>query len=158
LRKQNDFIPSVITHTSACEREVKRLLRELLTKINDSALQKFGAEYAEARAQNVSKTMLTVKEGRVEAAKQGIENGVALRVLANGSWGFASVGSLNPEILTSAVSEACRMAKAASLRLRKPISLAKTKVVEDRVQVKPKKNPSEISMEEKIKTALSLIS
>jgi TldD protein len=133
-------------------------LKELLTKINDAALQKFGAEYAEARAQSISKTMLTVKEGRVEAAKQGIENGVALRVLANGAWGFASVGSLNPEILMSAVSEACRMAKAASLRLKTPITLAKTKVVEDRVQVNPKKNPSEITMEEKIKTALSLSS
>jgi TldD protein len=158
LRKQNDFIPSVITHASACEIGVKKLLKELLTKINDAALMKFGAEYAEARAQSVSKTMLTVKEGRVEAAKQGIESGVALRVLANGAWGFASVGSLNPEILLSAVSEACRMAKAASLRLKMPIALAKTKVIEDRVQVKPKKNPSEISMEEKIKTAMSLSS
>jgi predicted Zn-dependent protease len=54
-------------------------LKELLTKINDAAIQKFGADYAEARAQSVSKTMLTLKEGRVEAAKQGIENGVALR-------------------------------------------------------------------------------
>ena len=133
-------------------------MKELLTKINEAAVQKFGAEYAEARAQSVSKTMLTVKEGRVEAAKQGIENGVALRVLANGAWGFASVGSLDPEILTSAVSEACKMAKAASLRLKAPIVLAKNKVVEDRVQVKPKKNPSEISMEEKIKNALALSS
>ena len=133
-------------------------MKELLTRINDAALQKFGAEYAEARAQSISKTMLTVKEGRVEAVKQGTENGVALRVLANGAWGFASVGSLNPEILTNAVSEACRMAKAASLRLKTPVALAKTKVVEDRVHVKPKKNPSEICMEEKIKTALSLCS
>ena len=39
--------------------------------------------------------MLTLKEERVEAAKQGIENGVALRVLVNGAWGFASVGSFD---------------------------------------------------------------
>src|SRR4030066_920241 len=103
--------------------EGQKSLKEMLTRINEAAVQKFGAEYAEARAQSLSKTMLTVKEGRVEAAKQGIENGVALRVLANGAWGFASVGSLNPEILTSAVSEACKMAKAASLRLKTPIAL-----------------------------------
>jgi TldD protein len=100
--------------------------------------------------------MLTMKEGRVEAAKQGIENGVALRVLMNGAWGFASVGSLNAEILMSAVSDACKMAKAASSRLKTPIKLAKTKTVEDHVQVKPKKNPSEIHMEDKIKTASSI--
>jgi TldD protein len=100
--------------------------------------------------------MLTLKEGRVEAAKQGIENGVALRVLLNGAWGFASVGSLNAETLMSAVSDACRMAKATSSRLKTPIKLAETRTVEDHVQVKPKKNPSEIPMEDKIKTASSI--
>lgn len=120
------------------------------------AVQKFGAEYAEARAQRLNKTMLTIKENRVEAAKQGIEDGVALRVLVNGAWGFASVGSLETEVLTNAVSDACRMAKAASARLKTPIKLAEAKVVEDQVQVKPRKNPSEISMEDKIGTALAV--
>ena len=131
-------------------------MKDILTKINDAAVHKFGAEYAEIRAQSLSKTMLTLKEGRVEAAKQGIENGVALRVLVNGAWGFASVGSLNAETLMSAVSDACKMAKAASSRLKTPIKLAETKTVEARVQVKPKKNPSEIRMEDKIKTASSI--
>jgi len=130
-------------------------LKDILTKTIDEA-KKLGAEYAEARAETLFKTMLTLKEGRVEAAKQGVENGVALRVLVGGAWGFASVGSLNAEILTSAVSEACKMAKAASLRLRNPIKLAKTSVVEDHVRIKPRKNPVDINMEDKIKTALAV--
>ncbi len=116
----------------------------------------FGAQYAEARAQKLFKTMLTLKEKRVEVAKQGIENGVALRVLVNGAWGFASVGTLDDGILESAVSDACRMAKMASLRLKTPIRLAKAKIVNDRVISKPKKNPSDISMEDKIKTVLAV--
>ncbi|MEM3356621.1 MAG: TldD/PmbA family protein, partial [Candidatus Bathyarchaeia archaeon] len=92
----------------------------------------------------------------VEAAKQGIENGAALRVLVNGAWGFASVGSLKAEALMSAVSDACKMAKMASARLKTRIKLAKTKTVEDHVQVKSKKNPAEVQMEEKIKTALAV--
>jgi TldD protein len=131
-------------------------LKDILSKINDAAVHKFGAEYAEIRAQSLFKTMLTLKEGRVEAAKQGIEDGVALRVLVNGAWGFASVGSLNAETLMSAVSDACKMAKVASSRLKTPIELAETKTVEDCVRVKPKKNPSEIHMEDKIKTASSI--
>ncbi len=127
-------------------------MRDILAKTNNIAREKFGAEYAEVRAQNFSKTMFTMKEGRVEAAKQGTENGVALRVLVGGAWGFASVGSINEEALASATSDACRMAKAASLRLKTPIKLAKVKVVEDRVNSNPRKNPSEISLEEKIKT------
>ena len=100
--------------------------------------------------------MLTLKEERVEVAKQGIEKGVALRVLVNGAWGFASVGSFDKEILESAVSDACRMAKMASLRLKTPIKLAEAKVVTDRVRSKPRKNPSDILMEDKIKTTLAV--
>lgn len=128
-------------------------MKELLTQINNLATAKFGAKYAEARAQRLTKTMLTLKEERVEAAKQGIESGVALRVLVNGAWGFASVGSLDSVVLESAISDASRMAKLASARLKTPIKLAPVKVVEDRVVSKPKKNPSEIQIEEKIKTA-----
>lgn len=131
-------------------------MEEVLSKINGLAVQKFGAEYAEVRAQKLNKTMLTLKEGRVEAAKQGIESGAALRVLVDGAWGFASVGFLKAEALMSAVSDACKMAKMASARLKTRIKLAKTKTVEDHVQVKSKKNPAEVQMEEKIKTALAV--
>ena len=131
-------------------------MKDLLTKINNIATEKFGAKYAEARAQKLFKTILTLKEERVEGAKQGIESGVALRVLVNGAWGFASVGSLDGEILGDAVSDACRMAKMASSRLKTPIKLAKAKVVTDHVVSKPIKNPSDILMEEKIKTVLTI--
>ena len=131
-------------------------MKDILIKINEDATQKWGSEYAETRAQSLFKTMLTLKEGRVEAAKQGIENGVAIRVLVNGAWGFTSVGSLNPNILESAVSEACKMAKAASSRLNSPIKLAKAKIVEDRVHVVSKKKPEEVSIEDKIKTASAI--
>ncbi len=131
-------------------------MKDLLTKINTIATQKFGANYSEARAQKLYKTSLAVKEERVEAAKQGIENGVAIRVLVNGAWGFASVGSFDSDILKDAISDACRMAKMASIRLKNPIKIAETKIVNDKVVSKPKKNPSDILMEEKVKTALAV--
>ncbi len=131
-------------------------MEDILKKIIDIAVQKFQAQYAEIRAQTLNKTMITLKEGRVEAAKQGIENGAALRVLVNGSWGFASVGSLNNEILTSAISDACKMAKTASQRLKNPLKIADAQVVNDHVVAKPIKNPSEVLMEDKIKTALAI--
>ncbi len=126
-------------------------MRDRLGKIVDATVQKFDAEYVEVRAQKLFKTLLTVKEGTVEAAKQGIENGAALRVLVNGAWGFASVGTLKANILNEAISEACKMAKSASSRLKTPISLVETKAIEDKVIVKPQKDPSKISIEEKIK-------
>ncbi|MEM1565820.1 MAG: TldD/PmbA family protein [Candidatus Bathyarchaeia archaeon] len=130
------------------------MLKDTLSSLIDLAVQKFGAAYAEARAQKLNKTMLTVKEEKVEAAKEGIENGVAIRVLVNGAWGFASVGSFDTRVLADAVSHACRMAKAASLKLKSPIKLSESKAIEDRVLARPKKNPAEISVENKIKTLL----
>ncbi|MCW4001317.1 MAG: TldD/PmbA family protein [Candidatus Bathyarchaeota archaeon] len=131
-------------------------MKELLTRITELATSKLNAEYAEARAQHLTKTMLTLKEERVEAARQGIENGVAIRVLVNGAWGFASVGSLDQKILEIAASDACRMAKLASTRLKAPIKLAAAKPVQDHVEAKPKKNPAEYSVEDKIKMALAV--
>ncbi|MCW4024318.1 MAG: TldD/PmbA family protein [Candidatus Bathyarchaeota archaeon] len=127
-------------------------MEDLLAKINNVATQKHQAQYSEARAQSLNKTMLTLKEGRVEAAKQGLEHGVAIRVLVNGAWGFASVGSLNEQILLTAVEDACKMAKTASASIKEPVSLASAKTVTDHVTLKPKINPADISMEDKIKT------
>jgi TldD protein len=131
-------------------------LKDILSKALDVAVQKYGAEYAEVRSQRLFKTMLTLKEGRVEAARQGIENGAALRVLINGAWGFASVGTFDVETLTVAISDACEMAKAASSKLKKPIKLIQTKPVEDKVIIKPRKDPSKISIENKINTTLAI--
>ena len=131
-------------------------LKEVLSKVIDKAIHEFGAEYAEIRAQRLSKSVLLLKEGRVDTAKKGTESGAALRVLVNGAWGFSSVGSLRIETLNNIVSETCKMAKMASLSLKKPIKLAETKPVEDRIRIKPEKDPSEISLEAKIKTMVSI--
>ncbi|MEM3730740.1 MAG: TldD/PmbA family protein [Candidatus Bathyarchaeia archaeon] len=130
-------------------------MKEELMKVIHDVNQKFGAEYVEIRAQKLFKTMLTIKEGRVEAAKQGIENGAALRVLVNGAWGFASTGIINRKTLTEAFEDACKMARAASLKLKAPIKIVETRTFEDNVTVKPRKDPSQVTIEDKIDVALT---
>jgi TldD protein len=127
-------------------------VKDVLGKVVDAAADKFGAEYAEIRAQKLHKTMLTLKEGRVEAAKQGIENGAALRVLVEGAWGFASVGAFDVETLNEATSDACKMARVASSRLKVPIKIVETKPFVDKVSMRPRKNPSQVSIADKIDT------
>jgi TldD protein len=48
------------------------------------------------------------------------------------------------------------MAKAASSRLRNPIELIEAQTIEDKVVLKPKKDPSKVPLETKIVTALTL--
>jgi len=130
-------------------------LKDMLTKSVDYG-RSLGAEYVEVRAQSLFKTLLTTKDGRVEGAKEGKESGAGVRVLANGAWGFVSLGKLDSKLLTEAAGEAVRLAKAASLRVKKPVKLADVKAVEDRVVANSKKSPQDVSMEEKIDNALAM--
>jgi len=131
------------------------MLKDELTKVVDYG-QKVGADYIEVRAQKLFKSLLTTEDGRVEAAKEGTENGAGIRVLAKGAWGFVSLGKLDPKSLIEAVGEAFKLAKAASFRVKNPVKLVETKVVEDRVVAKPRKNPKEVPLEEKIGVALTM--
>ncbi len=131
-------------------------MKGVLNRVLDSAIQTYGADYAEIRAQKLFKTMITIEEERVEAVKQGIENGAALRVLVDGAWGFASVGTLNAQTLKKAISDACKMAKVTSSRLREPIKLVDTKTIEDKISVTPKKDPSAIPIEDKVRTTVAM--
>jgi TldD protein len=130
-------------------------LRDTLAKTVDYG-RSLGAEYVEVRAQALFKTLLTTKDGTVEGAKEGTEGGAGVRALVNGAWGFVSLGKLEPKLLTEAVDEAVRLAKAASLRVKSPVKLAEVKTVEDRVVAKSRRNPRDVSMEEKIDNALSM--
>ena len=129
-------------------------MKDILTKSVDHGTS-LGAEYVEVRAQKLYKTLLTTKDGTVEAAKEGKESGAGVRALVDGAWGFVSLGNLEAEPLKEAVGDAVRLAKAASLRVKEPVKLAEVKAIEDRVVASPKRSPQNVSMEEKINSVLA---
>jgi TldD protein len=131
------------------------ILKDELVKTVDYG-RSLGAEYVEVRAQQLFKTQLTTKDGRVEGAKEGIESGAAIRVLVKGAWGFVSLGKFEPKLLKEAVLEAVKLAKATSLRVKKPVKLVDTKTLDDRVVAESKRDPRNIPLEEKIAVALAM--
>jgi len=131
------------------------VLKDVLVKTIDHG-KNLGAEYVEVRVQNLFKTSLTTKDGTVESAKDGTESGAGIRVLVNGTWGFVSLGKLEAKLLRQSVEEAYRLAKAASLHVKTPVKLAEVTAVEDNVVAKPKKDPKDVSMEQKIDNALKI--
>ena len=118
--------------------------------------QSLGAQYVEVRAQSLFKTLLTTKDGIVEGAKEGKEHGAGIRVLFDGAWGFVSLGNLETKLLSEGVGDAVKLAKAASIRVKNPVKLADAKTVQDRIVAKPKKNPHDVSMEQKISDVLAM--
>ncbi|PVX24617.1 MAG: TldD/PmbA family protein [Candidatus Bathyarchaeum sp.] len=131
------------------------VLKDILAKTIDHG-RSLDAEYVEVRAQSLFKTLLTTKDGTVEGAKEGTENGAGVRALVNGAWGFVSLGKLEPKLLTKAVDEAVKLAKAASLHVKSPVKLAEVKAVQDKVVANSRKNPRDVSMEQKIENVLAM--
>jgi len=107
-----------------------------------------GASYVELRGEDGFLEFLQMDDGRVNALTQRIERGVAIRVLADGAWGFVSTGKLDG--LDGAVKEAYSMAKAAARTRKDKISLADVKAYEEVIELKVDRDPRDVPIEEKI--------
>ncbi|MCK5239475.1 MAG: TldD/PmbA family protein, partial [Candidatus Thorarchaeota archaeon] len=120
---------------------------EVLEKALESG-RNLGASYVELRGESGFVEYIQMDDGRVNALTQRLERGVAIRVLADGAWGFVSTGDL--ESLDSAVQNAFKMAKAAAKTRREPIKLAEVKTFEDVVKSTAKRDPRHVPIEEKL--------
>ena len=84
---------------------------ELLEKTLETG-QSAGADYVELRGETGFIEYIQMDDLRVNALTQRLEQGVAIRVLADGAWGFVSTGDL--AALDTAVLDAISMAKSAA--------------------------------------------
>jgi TldD protein len=110
--------------------------------------QTLGASYVELRGESGFVEYLQMEDERVNALTQRIEQGVAIRILADGAWGFVSTGNLDS--LSNAIEDAYSMAKSAAKTRKEPIELAEIDVHQDVVRLKVERDPKNVSIEEKI--------
>ncbi len=108
--------------------------KDICDKAIDLALQK-GATYVEARFEQSQNNQFILKNGTPELGAFGRNAGVGLRVLVDGSMGFASFNSFDNKTLDTALSEAIVLAKA-SARLRKhPIVFSDENISEKKYSI-----------------------
>jgi TldD protein len=123
-----------------------------LLDILEKAIEKsrdLGATYIEVRGESGFIEYIQMDDSRISALTQRLERGVAIRVLADGAWGFVTTGDL--ELLDKGISDAVSMAKAAARSRKEPIELAETRTYEEVVQTKIKRDPIHVPIEEKIR-------
>ena len=87
-------------------------MRDLCAAAVDTALGA-GAEYADARAVVRRNQSVATKNGRVDALNDSESEGIGVRVLVDGAWGFACDRRLSAEGARDAALRACSFAKAA---------------------------------------------
>ena len=50
-----------------------------------------GADYCDARAEKQTRNSVLIENGEIEHVRKKSDNGIGLRILKNGAWGFCSI-------------------------------------------------------------------
>lgn len=89
-----------------------------------SAAAALGAEHADVRIMRVKEGNRMVRDCRLEAASDTVELGVSVRVVLDGSWGFASGITLTADAAADLARQAVRVAQVSRPLMARPVELA----------------------------------
>src|SRR2546430_9907697 len=98
------------------------MMQEFTARALDRA-RSLGASYADVRVVETEHESITVKNGIVEALSLNHDQGFGVRVIADGSWGFASSSILSDEELDKVVRQAVQIARASALVRTRPLDI-----------------------------------
>jgi TldD protein len=85
-----------------------------LRRLADAALSRaktLGADHADIRVERIKDSHLSLHDARLDGTSDGEDLGFAVRVLLDGSWGFASHVDLTPESAERVAEQAIEVAK-----------------------------------------------
>ena len=109
-----------------------------LRRLADAALQRakdFSVEHADFRLERIRTQDLSLRDAALQGASDHEQLGFAVRVVLDGTWGFASTDVLNKESAVRAAEEAVRVAQIARPINSERIELAPEPVHDDRTWV-----------------------
>ncbi len=121
--------------------------RDLVDFAVEYARQK-GATYAEARFERQEPEQFILKNGTLDALYVGADRGIGVRVLANGSLGFAATNNLSKADVKAIVDDAVKVAKAS--KRKTPITFAQEEAVTTNWSVPERTKLADVTVEEKI--------
>ncbi|GAC03482.1 TldD/PmbA family protein [Paraglaciecola chathamensis] len=131
--------------------------KKKLADIALNAAKAKGATYADARIGRYLNQFVTTRETRVDSITNTESAGIGVRVIANGTWGFASTSNMTPDSVAKAAEQAVAVAMANSKFQTTPVQLAPVKGVgEVSWQTPIKKNAMEVPIQEKVDLLLSV--
>jgi TldD protein len=98
-----------------------------LRAMADAALQRareLGAEHADFRAERICGQYLSLSDASLETQQDADDLGLAVRVIVDGTWGFAAAADLTPDAAARAAAEAVDVARVAGPLASERIELA----------------------------------
>ena len=98
-------------------------LRNLADAALDAA-RTLGADHADFRVERVRGQSIALSDGKLQSLSDADDSGLAVRVIVDGTWGFASAVDLTPEAARDAARHAIEVAKVAAAMNTERIELA----------------------------------
>ena len=126
-------------------------LKKRLADVALNTAKKGGASYCDVRIGRYLRQFVITRENRVENVVNTESMGTGIRVIANGTWGFAATSDFSEDGIAKAAAQAVAIAKANSKFQGEPVQLAPTKGVGEVSWATPiVKNAMEVPLKEKV--------
>ncbi|MGB3775243.1 MAG: TldD/PmbA family protein [Leeuwenhoekiella sp.] len=101
-----------------------RAVKKKMADIALNTARSLGASYADARIGRYLNQYLFTREDKVQNVVNTESFGVGIRVIADGTWGFASTNSVTEDGIKKATNQAVAIAKANARIQKEPVQLA----------------------------------
>src|ERR1044071_4360462 len=145
-------VPVEVLLESPIDRAQKKQLADAALNPAKSA----GATYTDVRIGRYLNQFINTRENKVQGITSTESFGVGVRVIVNGTWGFASTNDVTTDGVKSATLRAVAIAKANSKFQKELVKLAPTPAVGEVVWNTPiQKTPLEVPASEKVDLLLS---
>ncbi|MEE4244221.1 MAG: TldD/PmbA family protein [Kangiellaceae bacterium] len=132
-------------------------IKKRLADIALNAAKAAGATYADARIGRYLNQFVNTREKVVSNIVNTESAGIGIRVIANGTWGFASTSDMSPDSIAKTAQQAVAIAKANSKFQTEPVRLAPVKGVGEVSWKTPiTKNAFEIPVKDKVDMLLEV--
>jgi TldD protein len=109
-----------------------------------------GADYADARVVTDESESITVRNQEMEGIDRSRSEGIGIRVLVNGYWGFAATARLEPAELDRTAKLAVEIAKAASRLPMERVRLTEVEPAAGTWHSPMREDPFHVPLEEKV--------
>ncbi|MBD0318157.1 MAG: TldD/PmbA family protein [Thermoleophilia bacterium] len=113
-----------------------------------------GARYADARALTRRAQSVSTRNRELDSISDGESEGIGVRVLVDGAWGFACDRRLSAEGARDAARRAVQFARASSTRARRGVELVATAAAQGEHTTAWERDPMAVPLGEKIELCL----
>jgi TldD protein len=152
-------LPTIWVRTGSAATKEVGLDKGAFKELADIAMRTaktMGASYADIRVARYQNQSINSREERIESVSESTDSGFGVRVLWEGTWGFASSSRVNPDQIRDVTKAAIELARANRKLRLKPVEI-ETLTARDTEWIMPMKtDPFTVSLDKKTSKLLAI--